>query len=133
MTPDSLRHPRNWPLASRALVAVLAARIVVTWAPQWTLRCLRAGRHAPEGRGADGIARIASAVWTIAGRHRNSACLPRAVAITALARRAGIPADLVIGVRREGTGLDAHAWVESNGTPVPPQNVEPFVRIWESR
>jgi len=39
-------------------------------------------------------------------------CLNRSLALLRLLNRKGIPAELVIGVRKSETGLDAHAWVE---------------------
>jgi hypothetical protein len=33
-------------------------------------------------------------------------------------RRVGWPAELAIGVRPEGTGLAAHAWVTIDGVPI---------------
>lgn len=42
-------------------------------------------------------------------------CLRRSLALWWLLRRRGIPADLRIGVRKDGGELQAHAWVEHNG------------------
>lgn len=39
-------------------------------------------------------------------------CLPRSMTLWWLLRRAGLPADLRIGVRRAADRLEAHAWVE---------------------
>jgi hypothetical protein len=47
-------------------------------------------------------------------------CLPRALALQALLTRAGVPADLRLGVRKRGPHLDAHAWVECGGVPLEP-------------
>jgi len=43
------------------------------------------------------------------------ACLPRALALQGLLRERGIPAELRIGVRKEGDLFQAHAWVEHQG------------------
>ncbi|HEV2299762.1 MAG TPA: lasso peptide biosynthesis B2 protein [Candidatus Acidoferrales bacterium] len=43
-------------------------------------------------------------------------CLSRSVALWWLLRRKGINAELRIGARRAGEGLEAHAWVELGGT-----------------
>ena len=44
------------------------------------------------------------------------ACLPRALATTILLRRAGLPAQLRLGLARGEDGrAEAHAWVESEG------------------
>jgi hypothetical protein len=53
-------------------------------------------------------------------------CLPRALVRFALPRRDGVPARLVVGVRRAETrALDAHAWVE----PPAPDAVAGYVPI----
>ena len=45
-------------------------------------------------------------------------CLTRSLLLDWLLRRRGVPSELRIGVRREGSALDAHAWVECEGRPV---------------
>lgn len=46
-------------------------------------------------------------------------CLVRTLALTALLERAGVPGACIrVGVRRDGTALDAHAWVELEGRVV---------------
>lgn len=42
-------------------------------------------------------------------------CLPRAVALWWLLRRAGIDATIVLGVQPHGGAMTAHAWVETDG------------------
>jgi Transglutaminase-like superfamily len=43
-------------------------------------------------------------------------CLDRSLALCWMLRRRGIPAQLRMGARKDGTQLKAHAWVESDGT-----------------
>lgn len=66
-------------------------------------------REAAEGAAAElAVARAFRLQPWLPGR-----CLPRALVRYALHRRDGVPARLVIGVRRPGEqALDAHAWVE---------------------
>lgn len=45
-------------------------------------------------------------------------CLKRACVLYYLLRRAGRPAELRIGVRRDHAKLAAHAWLTRNGLPV---------------
>ena len=47
-----------------------------------------------------------------------STCLVRSVALYGLLRRAGVPAELRIGVGMVRPRLEAHAWVEVAGQPV---------------
>lgn len=45
-------------------------------------------------------------------------CLPRSLAIYASLRRAGLPAVFCAGVRRAGSSIESHAWVELGGAPI---------------
>jgi hypothetical protein len=45
-------------------------------------------------------------------------CLAQSVVLWALLRRQGIDSAIVIGVRKGDVPLDAHAWVEREGTPL---------------
>ena len=45
-------------------------------------------------------------------------CLSEALVVWSLLRRQGIDGDLQIGVRRSGTGVEAHAWVAVQGQTV---------------
>lgn len=42
-------------------------------------------------------------------------CLAQSLAVQALLRWEGLPAELRLGVRKRGDALDAHAWVECAG------------------
>ncbi len=62
-------------------------------------------------------------VWAVEAVGRRllgrNPCLTQALAVDYLFRRAGVPADLHIGVARQENGeLKAHAWVESEGEVV---------------
>jgi Transglutaminase-like superfamily len=49
----------------------------------------------------------------------DSACLVRASALRQLVVNRGLPlATVRIGVRRQASGFEAHAWVEHDGTPI---------------
>jgi hypothetical protein len=45
-------------------------------------------------------------------------CLPRSLTLWRLLRRQGIETELRIGVRKQFSRLDAHAWVEHHGAPL---------------
>jgi hypothetical protein len=47
-----------------------------------------------------------------------SACLSQSLALSALLRAQGIPAEVRLGVRPGDQPLDAHAWVEYRGRPL---------------
>jgi hypothetical protein len=57
------------------------------------------------------------------------------VALWAVLRRRGVDSAVVIGVRPGGRPLDAHAWVERDGTPLNelPEVVATFARLDRGR
>ncbi|MBN4059025.1 lasso peptide biosynthesis B2 protein [Endomicrobium sp. AH-315-J14] len=54
-------------------------------------------------------------------------CLSKALTQFWLHRRAGTPARFVVGVRKEGSTLDAHAWVEGIHAETVDPNFEPLL------
>ncbi len=85
---------------------------------------------------APSAARLARLVGAAARHHLLPvACLERALVLQALLRRAGIDAELRIGVRREGGEIAAHAWVEQGGTPIgePPSQVGRYAALTASQ
>ncbi len=65
----------------------------------------------------DAIAQRVAALVDIAARHGpfRVSCLPAAVTLHRLLREHGIQSDLRVGVKKSGTRLEAHAWVERQG------------------
>lgn len=61
----------------------------------------------------------------------DSPCLVRALTLTRLLARRGLPNTLVIGVRSD-PDFAAHAWVELNGIAVLPDGGEGFKRLTEA-
>lgn len=59
-------------------------------------------------------------------------CLPRSLILWAMLRRAGLAADLRIGVQKEADVFAAHAWVEYAGVPIDDQNSGHYVPILSS-
>lgn len=70
-----------------------------------------------EGLDAHSIARLVA----IAARHGpvRARCLSASLALESLLRRYGHAGELRLGVRRHEGRLEAHAWVEHGGTPLP--------------
>jgi hypothetical protein len=65
------------------------------------------------------VERLARLIEIAAGHHLYPMrCLPRALVLERWLRQRGLVATLQIGVRREGSRLAAHAWVEHDGRPV---------------
>lgn len=60
--------------------------------------------------------------WLVARAARNvpwpATCLRRSLVLWALLTRAGVPAELRLGFRRQAGAFEAHAWVERNGIPL---------------
>ena len=65
---------------------------------------------------------LESVTWAVAAAARRlpgTTCLPRALALNFMLRRAGFASTLQIGVAREADeALGAHAWVTCEGRPV---------------
>ena len=101
-------------LLLRALGWVLLARVAVRFVSFSRLRAV-ADRVTPGGRRAD-PRRIAWAVEAAARRIPRASCLIQALAADAMLRRSGRLPDLHIGVAREGSAFEAHAWLELDGT-----------------
>ena len=116
--PEARRFAvRAWlgaPLVQAALATAGFDRTMraITWlgAPA---RPARPGRRRPAPVGPEeGAALVAAAFrWQLG----QGACLPQALVQYALHLRDGVPARLVVGVRRpaDGPSLAAHAWVEA--------------------
>ena len=60
-------------------------------------------------------ARAAALVAAAASFVPGSTCLTRALALSAVLARRGVPSRVVIGARRAASGLEAHAWVTCDG------------------
>ncbi len=45
-------------------------------------------------------------------------CLERSLALQRILRKRGVPAELQIGVEKNGTALAGHAWLEIDGEPI---------------
>jgi len=85
----------------------------------------------PPGAAAAEVRRLDRLVRIAARRHLYPmTCLRRSLVLQWLLRRAGIPAELKLGVRREGDGIAAHAWIEYLGQPVgEPEGIEQYARL----
>ena len=56
--------------------------------------------------------------WAVSGVSRyvpRATCLTQALALHVLVRRAGLESRLCVGVAKDGSELESHAWVESEG------------------
>ncbi|MEA2563806.1 MAG: hypothetical protein QOH06_5310 [Acidobacteriota bacterium] len=117
----------------RAWVYLLTADIALRFMALPRVERLLAGGRRRQALPAGRLA----ALVTAAARHHllPMTCLPRALALQALLRRNGIPAELRIGVRREAGDLQAHAWIEAAGSPVgePSPSYLPLVQIRSAR
>jgi hypothetical protein len=73
----------------------------------------------------------------VAARHHlvRAHCLHRSLVLHAWLRHEGLPSEFLIGVRKEGSHLRAHAWVELAGQVVNdrPAAVAPFAPLGRGR
>ncbi|HVL90601.1 MAG TPA: lasso peptide biosynthesis B2 protein [Actinomycetota bacterium] len=60
---------------------------------------------------------IQRAIGLLDRLEKRVSCLPRSVVLERVCRKAGVPAEIVIGVDRS-KGFAAHAWVEIEGYPL---------------
>jgi hypothetical protein len=132
---------RDWaePLATAWLAVRVAA--LALWLPL-RLRGMPAVRIAarltPRRGGSMRRRRpLAAAVW-LADRLVNRLpwqygghCVRRSLLLYYAATRCGYPAAVVFGVRREGTELTGHAWLELGGQPFLERLAEPHVAYLE--
>jgi hypothetical protein len=112
-----MRPSADYRLVGEALLLLGIARVGLWVLPFRTMRYLLQ-RAALLGRGArERPERVAWAVAAAAARLPSPfrGCLPKALAAHTMLQRHGAPAELVIGVRREGASgrVQAHAWVRS--------------------
>lgn len=82
-----------------------------------TLLAAKPRRGAPGAAGQGMPAEAVAAIVALASRHTlgRPRCLAQALVLWRLLRRAGLPAEMRIGVRKPGSQLQAHAWVECGG------------------
>ena len=109
------RHRR---LLHIALAGLILFRIGLTVLPLRSLQRPSSKTPKHDLVGAS-LAELRWAVLAVARRLPGTRCLPRALALQSLMARAGLPAQLCIGVAKDGSaGLEAHAWVLHEGVPV---------------
>lgn len=105
-----------------AFGAVAAARVLLWALPYRTLRSVleRSAPRASRGACRPGAAgqRIGADVARVARLVPGATCLVQAVAAQWLITRSGASAGLRIGVARGTQGVEAHAWLESDGRVV---------------
>ena len=104
-------------LLLEALAIVTTMRVALWVLPFGRLRsAIRRVPPRPRSSTRRGADRIAWSVVSAARFVPRASCLTQALAAEILLRRAGLPADLRIGVATDGAGaLEAHAWIESEG------------------
>ena len=95
-------------LSLRVLGYVRTVRLV-----EWLSRRPRRSAGDDDLREAEALAQLVA----ITGRRRfvQATCLRQALLVHGLLRRRGLRPELKLGVRREGDGIEAHAWVELEG------------------
>ena len=110
----------DWRLLARAFALTLGVRVSLWVVPFRHLRRVLATRRRAPGPGAPSVDRIAWAVSASARRIPDATCLTQALVAEMLLHRAGHESVLHLGVARpvDRAGLDAHAWVESEGEVV---------------
>ncbi|HZO16395.1 MAG TPA: lasso peptide biosynthesis B2 protein [Polyangiaceae bacterium] len=110
-------RPREIAFAARAWV--LAVPVEASLAAFGLARTLRWIREIPAGPRRRGAVSVDEGQLLVARAYQlhllRGQCLPRSLVQYLLHRREGVAARFVVGVRR-ADGLDAHAWVEAEGS-----------------
>ena len=111
--------PRKWTLAAEAGLELLLMKAWVLMVPPAKYAHLIDGDERwPRARVSR--ERITELVWAVeaVGQYAPPAinCLPRALALQRMLRRRGVSGSIVFGVRREPSGIAAHAWLVLDGT-----------------
>lgn len=141
---DPLRRWRRFRSLSPQQRGILLRAVLWLPAIAWALRLLGFQRsvrwllaparsNAPAGNTLDDARCIAHWLAVAASRGWYAGnCLSRSMTLCRLLRSAGSPAALCIGVRKNGTDLEAHAWVECSGVVVndAPDVAERFTPLW---
>ncbi len=110
------------------LLPLFAVRLRLS-SPARVLSRIDAGGAPGPGALASALA-LARPVNLVAARLR-ATCLTRSLVLHWILARRGIGTELKVGVRNEGDGLHAHAWLECGGVPVSDtlHGVQGFVRL----
>jgi hypothetical protein len=129
------RHARQCVLATEILISYVAARRAIARAPlDAMLSGWREAGTPGDGVAADPLAeawRLARAVSrTLRLIPADTRCLTRALVLTRVLARRGIPSKLVISAGTEPEFL-AHAWVEHAGKPLLWPGDPPLARLVE--
>jgi hypothetical protein len=121
MAVSSLHKFLRLPAADRSLLVhsfllIGAARLALWVLPFNTARRLFVRRDRQASGGVPTTERIGWAISVAKEFVPKGNCLPQALAAESLLTRSGHPVELRIGVAKTGDGgLEAHAWVESEG------------------
>ena len=125
---------RNWLGTARALVLLLAARLLIAIVPfriwrEWLGGKAGAARPADAAAARRLAAQVERAAWRLPLVIK---CLPQAMALSWLLRAGGMPHTLVFAARppghRDGSD-DLHAWVEVAGRIVLGDLPGPWLRL----
>lgn len=114
-----------------ATLAMVSAALRV--APGRAMRCMCATPRRKQDSRHLTLPALVSVVSGIGfGAYVPITCLTRASTVFVLGRILGLDPTLVVGVRRHGSDLAAHAWIESDHIMVPMQDVGQYTRLWST-
>ncbi len=115
--PRSLRD--LW-LALRVLVLLIKLRVQLRFVELPLLLARIAPTGAPDDPDGDRLARVRAIVdgwiWRLP-EIRTRPCLVRSVLLWRFARRAGLPVEVTIGVRKQDGRVQGHSWLTLDGEP----------------
>ena len=108
-------HRRPWRLAAEAAATLAVASLRVRLVP-FSRLVRSAARPLPTVPAAPEVDRLRRVTEAVAFRMPFRAkCLEQALALRSMLRRRGIASVLHYGIRNDGSGLSAHAWLTIGG------------------
>lgn len=103
-------------LVAYAALVIAVVRVALLILPFATVRHLAVSVPGPSHADRRAIVRVPRAVRTAARRLPGARCLAQALAAQILLRRAGVQAEVRVGLARGRDGrVEGHAWVEHGG------------------
>jgi hypothetical protein len=78
-------------------------------------RAVRLAMYGEPARPAPVLTRRVASLASLTGACLGSSCLTRALVLQRMLQRRGVRSELVIGARRRGRRLEAHAWLRHDG------------------
>ena len=115
--------PRDWGILTEAWLTLLWVDFTISclpypWWKGWLAQSMNLSSPAVSPN-PEATERLVYLINAAANHHIGKpTCLRRSLTLREMLKRRKIPAILRMGIRKEGSRVDAHAWTECNGTVI---------------